>query len=119
MGPVAYAFGSALAWVSAPAAFVCYAAIAAYFVLPRDARAKRRDLDRELLVEEGVRPADDLSGLRIDDVVDDDSAVRDALALLIGSVGLRAQTWADPQAFLEQYAHQAKAADAAFSSAVL
>lgn len=33
-------------------------------------------------------------------VVDDDAAVRDALALLIGSVGLRAQTWADPQAFL-------------------
>jgi uncharacterized membrane protein len=40
MGPVAYAVGAALAWVSAAAAFVCYAAIAAYFVLPRDARAK-------------------------------------------------------------------------------
>ena len=33
-------------------------------------------------------------------VVDDDEAVRDALALLITSVGLRAQTWADPLAFL-------------------
>jgi FixJ family two-component response regulator len=33
-------------------------------------------------------------------VVDDDAAVRDALALLITSVGLRAQTWADPQAFV-------------------
>jgi two-component system, LuxR family, response regulator FixJ len=33
-------------------------------------------------------------------VVDDDAAVRDALALLIASVGLRAQTWGDPQAFL-------------------
>jgi len=34
-------------------------------------------------------------------VVDDDAAVRDALALLIASVGLRVQTWADPQAYLE------------------
>lgn len=33
-------------------------------------------------------------------VVDDDAAVRDALALLITSVGLRAQAWADPQAFI-------------------
>jgi uncharacterized membrane protein len=41
MGPVAYAAGAALAWVSAAAAFVCYAAIAAYFVLPQDARARR------------------------------------------------------------------------------
>jgi FixJ family two-component response regulator len=36
-------------------------------------------------------------------VVDDDAAVRDALALLIASVGLRAQTWADPQAFLDGF----------------
>jgi FixJ family two-component response regulator len=36
-------------------------------------------------------------------VVDDDAAVRDALALLIGSVGLRAQTWADAQAFLDGF----------------
>jgi len=33
-------------------------------------------------------------------LVDDDAAVRDALALLIGTVGLRVQTWSDPQAFL-------------------
>ena len=33
-------------------------------------------------------------------LVDDDAAVRDALALLIGTVGLRVQAWADPQAFL-------------------
>jgi len=33
-------------------------------------------------------------------VVDDDAAVRDALALLITSVGLRAMTWADPQVFI-------------------
>jgi len=40
MGPVADGIGASLAWVFPPAAFVCYAAIAAYFVLPRDARAK-------------------------------------------------------------------------------
>jgi two-component system response regulator FixJ len=33
-------------------------------------------------------------------VVDDDDAVRHGLSLLIGSVGLRAQPWADPMAFL-------------------
>ena len=38
MGPVAYAVGAILAWVSTPAAFACYAAIATYFVLPRAAR---------------------------------------------------------------------------------
>ncbi len=36
-------------------------------------------------------------------VVDDDAAVRDALALLIGTVGLRVQTWADPLAFLQAW----------------
>jgi uncharacterized membrane protein len=41
MGPVAYAVGAALAWASATAAFACYAAIAAYFVLPHEVRAKR------------------------------------------------------------------------------
>jgi uncharacterized membrane protein len=41
MGPVAYAIGAVLAWVSTPAAFICYAAIAAYFVFPREARVKR------------------------------------------------------------------------------
>ena len=33
-------------------------------------------------------------------LIDDDQAVRDSLALLIGTVGLRVQAWADPQAFL-------------------
>lgn len=33
-------------------------------------------------------------------IVDDDVAVREALALLIGAVGFRAATWPDPQAFL-------------------
>lgn len=33
-------------------------------------------------------------------LIDDDAAVRDALALLISTVGLRVQAWADPQAFM-------------------
>ena len=33
-------------------------------------------------------------------LVDDDEAVRESLALLIGTVGLRVQAWAEPQAFL-------------------
>ena len=33
-------------------------------------------------------------------LVDDDAAVREGLALLIATVGLRVQAWADPQAFL-------------------
>ncbi|MFM2121265.1 MAG: hypothetical protein RL722_2733 [Pseudomonadota bacterium] len=33
-------------------------------------------------------------------LVDDDEAVRESLALLIATVGLRVQTWADPVAFL-------------------
>jgi len=41
MGPVAYAIGAALAWASAAAAFVCYAAVAAYFVLPHGPRMRR------------------------------------------------------------------------------
>ena len=36
-------------------------------------------------------------------LVDDDAAVRDSLALLIGTVGLRVQTWGDPRAFLEGF----------------
>jgi uncharacterized membrane protein len=34
MGPLAYLVGAGLAWVSIPAAFACYAAIAIYFVFP-------------------------------------------------------------------------------------
>lgn len=36
-------------------------------------------------------------------LVDDDAAVRDSLALLIGTVGLRVQAWAGPQAFLQGF----------------
>ena len=39
-------------------------------------------------------------------LVDDDQAVRDSLALLIGTVGLRVQTWADPQVFLTEFDRQ-------------
>jgi FixJ family two-component response regulator len=40
-------------------------------------------------------------------LVDDDEAVRQALALLVGTVGLRVQTWAHPQEFLEGFDRQA------------
>ncbi len=40
-------------------------------------------------------------------LIDDDEAVRDALSLLIGTVGLRVQPWADPQAFLQDFDRQA------------
>ena len=33
-------------------------------------------------------------------LIDDDQAVRESLALLIGTVGLRTQGWSDPQAFI-------------------
>jgi two-component system response regulator FixJ len=36
-------------------------------------------------------------------LLDDDAAVRDSLALLIGTVGLRVQTWAEPRAFLDGF----------------
>ncbi|RYX92817.1 MAG: response regulator transcription factor [Comamonadaceae bacterium] len=39
-------------------------------------------------------------------LIDDDEAVRDSLSLLIGTVGLRVQPWADPQAFLAQFDRQ-------------
>ena len=39
-------------------------------------------------------------------LIDDDEAVRSSLALLIGTVGLRVQTWADPQAFLAAFDRQ-------------
>jgi TMEM175 potassium channel family protein len=35
MGPVAYGIGALLAWVGPPLAFLCYAFIAGYFVVPR------------------------------------------------------------------------------------
>ena len=40
-------------------------------------------------------------------LIDDDQAVRDSLALLIGTVGLRVQPWGDPQAFLAQFDREA------------
>lgn len=40
-------------------------------------------------------------------LVDDDAAVRDSLALLIGTIGLRVQAWADPQAFLAGFDREA------------
>jgi FixJ family two-component response regulator len=36
-------------------------------------------------------------------LIDDDEAVRNSLVLLIGTVGLRVQPWADPRAFLEGF----------------
>ena len=39
-------------------------------------------------------------------LIDDDEAVRNSLALLIGTVGLRVQPWADPQAFIEGFDRQ-------------
>ena len=36
-------------------------------------------------------------------LVDDDAGVRESLALLIGTVGLRVQPWADPLAFLQGF----------------
>ena len=36
-------------------------------------------------------------------LVDDDEAVRASLGLLIGTVGLRVQAWADPLAFIAQF----------------
>jgi len=36
-------------------------------------------------------------------LIDDDAAVRDSLALLIGTIGLRVQTWSDAQQFVAQF----------------
>lgn len=36
-------------------------------------------------------------------LIDDDEAVREALSLLIGTVGLRVQSWSDPHAFLKGF----------------
>lgn len=36
-------------------------------------------------------------------LVDDDQGVRDSLALLIGTIGLRVETWGDPEAFLRDF----------------
>ncbi len=39
-------------------------------------------------------------------LIDDDEAVRSSLALLISTVGLRVQGWADPQRFLREFPRQ-------------
>lgn len=39
-------------------------------------------------------------------LVDDDAAVRDSLALLIGTVGLRVHKWSDPEQFLAAFDRQ-------------
>jgi len=39
-------------------------------------------------------------------LIDDDEAVRASLALLMGTVGLRVQTWADPQEFMRGFDRQ-------------
>jgi FixJ family two-component response regulator len=39
-------------------------------------------------------------------LIDDDEAVRNSLALLIGTVGLRVRAWAEPQAFLAHFERQ-------------
>ena len=39
-------------------------------------------------------------------LIDDDEAVRSSLALLISTVGLRVQGWADPQQFLRDFPRQ-------------
>jgi FixJ family two-component response regulator len=39
-------------------------------------------------------------------LIDDDAAVRDSLALLIGTVGLRVQTWSDPLVFMRSFDRQ-------------
>ena len=39
-------------------------------------------------------------------LVDDDAAVRDALELLIGTVGLRVEQWASPERFLADFDRQ-------------
>jgi two-component system, LuxR family, response regulator FixJ len=40
-------------------------------------------------------------------LIDDDAAVRESLALLIGTVGLRVIPWAEPQAFLSGFDREA------------
>lgn len=39
-------------------------------------------------------------------LIDDDEAVRSSLALLISTVGLRVQTWAQPQLFMSEFDRQ-------------
>ena len=45
-------------------------------------------------------------------LVDDDHAVREALATLIGTVGLRVQSWPSPEQFLREFDRGAIGEDA-------
>lgn len=54
-----------------------------------------------------MKPTDNGSSLSpLIHLLDDDAAVRQSLSLLISTVGLRVQTWADPQQFLESFDRQ-------------
>lgn len=54
-----------------------------------------------------MSPTENGSGLSpLIHLLDDDAAVRQSLSLLISTVGLRVQTWADPQQFLESFDRQ-------------
>ncbi|ARP53958.1 response regulator transcription factor [Alcaligenes faecalis] len=54
-----------------------------------------------------MNPTENGSGLSpLIHLLDDDAAVRQSLSLLISTVGLRVQTWADPQQFLESFDRQ-------------
>ncbi|MBX6963707.1 DNA-binding response regulator [Alcaligenes faecalis] len=54
-----------------------------------------------------MNPTENSSGLSpLIHLLDDDAAVRQSLSLLISTVGLRVQTWADPQQFLESFDRQ-------------
>ncbi|MBQ0216134.1 response regulator transcription factor [Alcaligenes faecalis] len=54
-----------------------------------------------------MNPTENGSGLSpLIHLLDDDAAVRQSLSLLINTVGLRVQTWADPQQFLESFDRQ-------------
>uniref|UniRef100_UPI003CFEE606 response regulator transcription factor n=1 Tax=Alcaligenes faecalis TaxID=511 RepID=UPI003CFEE606 len=54
-----------------------------------------------------MNPTENGSGLSpLIHLLDDDAAVRQSLSLLISTVGLRVQTWVDPQQFLESFDRQ-------------
>ncbi|WP_199264707.1 response regulator transcription factor [Alcaligenes faecalis] len=54
-----------------------------------------------------MNPTENGSGLSpLIHLLDDDAAVRQSLSLLISTVGLRVQTWADPQQFVESFDRQ-------------
>jgi len=52
------------------------------------------------------RPSHEFVPVTLVHLIDDDEAVRSSLALLIGTVGLRVQSWADPQSFIREFDRQ-------------